>query len=425
MTIRYKQTDIGEIPDDWEIDSLRNAFPRLDTGVSVNSDDNAISNYYILKTSAVRNGFINVKEVKPVVTSDFIRLKCYLKQGTILISRMNTPEMVGECGYSTVNTHNIFLPDRLWQIEPSKTNDYNFIWLNYLLNTTYYKKQLRLIATGTSNSMKNIAKEKLLDISVPKPPIQEQERIAEVLSDVDTLIVSLEKLIVKKKAIKQGTMQELLTGKTRLPGFDGEWKERKLGDFVECIRGVSYDGNRDVFESENSQTIRLLRSNNIQDSKFIKTDVQYVNIDRVSELQRLNNDDIMICMANGSRALVGKSCFFSNIPNDKYTFGAFTSCLRKKNKDTNMKYIFYIINSYNYWKYISILLSGSSINNLKPSDILDMYFNFPSNEEQNAILALISSLDDELKSLEQKLAKTRQLKQGMMQQLLTGKIRLM
>lgn len=401
MTIRYKQTDIGEIPDDWEIDSLRNAFPRLDTGVSVNSDDNAISNYYILKTSAVRNGFINVKEVKPVVTSDFSRLKCYLKQGTILISRMNTPEMVGECGYSTVNTHNIFLPDRLWQIEPSKTNDYNFIWLNYLLNTTYYKKQLRLIATGTSNSMKNIAKERLLDISVPKPPIQEQERIAEALSDVDALITSLEKLIAKKRAIKQGTMQRLLTGKTRLPGFSGKWEEKRLHDLCTIVMGQSPDSHY----YNDSCGLPLIQGNaDIENRKTI------IHFYTTQTTKQGNCGDIIFTV----RAPVG---------NVAKTY--FDCCLGRgvcALRDAPDFLYHYLIFIEPYWSSLS---TGSTFDSINLTTLANTIIQIPTNsKEQNAIATIFSNMDNEIESLSQKLAKARRLKQGMMQQLLTGKIRI-
>ena len=228
----YKQTEIGVIPEDWDIGSLKEAFPRLNAGVSVNSDERAVSDYYVLKTSAVRNGKVNTREAKPVIVSDYPRLKCPVKKGSIIISRMNTPAMVGECGYSATDATDTFLPDRLWQVEPSSP-DYDFQWLNYLLNTERYSAAIRATATGTSNSMKNIAKNRLLEIAVPKPPRPEQERIAEALSDMDEMITSLEKLIAKKKAIQQGVMRELLTGKHRLPGFSKEWKKYKVGEMGE------------------------------------------------------------------------------------------------------------------------------------------------------------------------------------------------
>lgn len=281
------------------------------------------------------------------------------------------------------------------------------------------------IITGCTYTTRALTNGKQLSaIELPVPPKPEQEAIAEALSDIDALIVNLEKLIAKKKAIKQGAMQELLTGKRRLPGFTGQWMEYTLGDFVECIRGVSYDGSADLSQYETAATVRLLRSNNIKNARFVDADVQYVYRNKVKIPQHLCADDIMVCMANGSRSLVGKSCFFENPFVCDYTFGAFMSCLRKKEPDTNMYYIFNLMNSDSYWNQIAILFSGSSINNLRPTDILNMRFSFPLSNEQTAICEVVRDMESEILDLEGKLYKYQGIMLGMMSELLTGRIRL-
>ena len=272
----YKQTDIGIIPEDWEIGSLKETFPRLDAGVSVNSDESAYSDYYVLKTSAVRNGIVNVKEAKPVVRADYPRLKCPVKKGSIIISRMNTPAMVGECGFSAEEAPYTFLPDRLWQVEPSAP-DYDFQWLNYLLNTEKYSAAIRATATGTSNSMKNIAKDRLLEISIPKPTLAEQKRIAEALSDMDELIASLEKLIAKKKAIKQGAMQELLTGKRRLPGFSGEWEIRAISSLGKFVSGNGFPLEFQGHQVGKYPFYKVSDFNNIGNEQYLKRANNYIS----------------------------------------------------------------------------------------------------------------------------------------------------
>lgn len=420
----YKQSEVGIIPEDWGVSALRAAFPKLEAGVSVNSDNMTSSKYHVLKTSAVHNGIVDPAEVKPVIKADYGRLKCPLVQGSIIISRMNTPALVGECGYVKNAPIDVYLPDRLWQVQNPKDSDYNFEWLNYLLNTKRYRDAVRATATGTSNSMKNISKERLMEIDIPCLSLDEQNRISAALSDIDTLIANLEKLIAKKKAIKQGAMQELLTGRRRLPGFSGQWTEYALGDFVECIRGVSYDGSADLNQFETAETVRLLRSNNIKNARFVDADVQYVYRNKVKLPQHLCIDDIMVCMANGSRSLVGKSCYFEKPFIGDYTFGAFMSCIRKKDSDTNMYYIFNLMNSDSYWNQIAILFSGSSINNLRPTDILNMRFLFPLPNEQTAICEVIQDMESEILDLEGKLCKYQGIMFGMMSELLTGRIRL-
>ena len=194
MIKKYKQTEVGVIPEDWSIATLREAFPRLDAGVSVNSDTDSLSENYVLKTSAVRNGKVNVQEAKAVIPTDYHRLRCPLRKGSIVISRMNTPLMVGEYGYVKDAPGNVFLPDRLWQVEQPQYSDFSFIWLNYLLNTSKYSAAIRATATGTSNSMKNIAKDRLLDIVIPKDTDLKSIRLDIAAGDIDINDIKLEKL---------------------------------------------------------------------------------------------------------------------------------------------------------------------------------------------------------------------------------------
>jgi type I restriction enzyme S subunit len=130
-------------------------------------------------------------------------------------------------------------------------------------------------------------------------------------------------------------------------------------------------------------------------------------------------------MANGSKSLVGKSCYFGKDMHGLYSFGAFMSVVRLLNIKDGAKYIFYLMNSDIYWKNIALLLSGSSINNLRPGDILGMVFKFPDKDERDAIMKVLDDMENEIIDLDNKLAKYRQIKHGMMQKLLTGEIRLM
>lgn len=292
----------------------------------------------------------------------------------------------------------------------------------YFMASKNIQEQISAVIVG--GAIPTLSQEQVYAFDIVYPPdAKEQAAIAEALSDIDSLIFSLQKLIEKKKAIKQGAMQELLTGKKRLPGFSGEWNEGCIGDYCRCIRGVSYNGGTDLFPDENSYSFRLLRANNIQNGNFVPNDVQFVKKSCVSEEQVLHTNDILVCMANGSKPLVGKNCFL-NVRNGVYTFGAFMGCIRARTSSTCMKYIFQIMNSTTYWENISLLLSGSSINNLRPNDILDMTYKFPTAIEQQAIAQVLSDMDSEIEQLEKKLAKYQQIKQGMMQELLTGRIRL-
>lgn len=156
----------------------------------------------------------------------------------------------------------------------------------------------------------------------------------------------------------------------------------------------------------------------------VTDDVQFVNATRVSSHQILQTNDILICMANGSKALVGKAGIFNFSDGHEYTFGAFMGCFRTNSTEVNPVFAFYLFLTTRYREYINNLLAGSSINNLRPSSIESLEFLMPTLPEQIAIAAVLSDMDAELATLEMQLHKTRAIKQGMMQELLTGRTRL-
>ncbi len=292
--------------------------------------------------------------------------------------------------------------------------------LDYLVE---YLESLNYEQYNTGTAQPKLNKLVCSGIPVLLPPEYEQRAIASALSDVDALIAGLEKLIAKKRDLKQAAMQQLLTGQTRLPGFSGEWTVKRLGEVGECLRGVSYKGDSDLFAHDTDRSKRLLRSNNVQESLVVTSDLQYVKVDRVREHQILREGDVLICMANGSKALVGKAAYFEINDGFEYTFGAFMGAYRG-NEQANRRFVFYLFQTGRYRDYITNLLAGSSINNLSPSSIESLEFNFPELAEQEAISQALSDMDGELVSFQSRLAKTRELKQGMMQELLTGKTRL-
>ncbi len=264
----------------------------------------------------------------------------------------------------------------------------------------------------------------LRPILIPLPPPAEQCAIAVALSDTDALISGLDALIAKKQNIKQAAMQQLLTGTLRLSGFSGAWEGKRLGELGKCLRGVSYKGDLDLSPHDTDQTIRLLRSNNVQGAIVVTTNIQFVNSQRVSSQQIMQANDILICMANGSKELVGKAGLFSANNGHTYTFGAFMGCYRTNAKAASPAYVFFLFQTGRYRQFISNLLAGSSINNLRPSVIEALEFQVPNFDEQASIAAVLSDMDAELTALQERRDKARALKKGMMQELLTGKTRL-
>ena len=417
----YKQTEIGVIPEDWETSSLSAAFQKLEAGVSVNSDNALSSEYHILKTSAVHDGVVDTAETKPVIPQDYLRLKCLLVKGSIIISRMNTPALVGECGFTKDAKAGTYLPDRLWQIQNFNKSSFDFVWLNYLLNTKQYRDAVRATATGTSNSMKNISKERMLDIEIPRPPINEQENIAAALSEVDELINLVEKQIDKKKAIKQGAMQELLTGKRRLPGFSGEWRYFNLMKNSKVKARIGWQGLKKS-EYLDSGYALLVTGTDFDDGRVLWDGCHYVTRSRYEQDRniQLQNNDILITK-DGS---LGKAALVQGLTKPA-TLNSGIFVIRPLQDAYDPVFVYQILSSFVFKNFLDRLSAGSTIIHLYQKDVGKFEFLLPPTiAEQKAIAEALSEMDSDIAALENKLTKYRQVKQGMMQQLLTGKIRL-
>lgn len=263
------------------------------------------------------------------------------------------------------------------------------------------------------SSVDSVRRAMIADMEIPLPSLLEQRLIAEALADTDALILALEKLIDKKRAIKQGTMQELLTGKRRLDGFSGEWTTKPLLECCDLLQGLTYSPN-----NVQSHGLLVLRSSNIQGGQLAFDDCVYVDC-IVDEMKYVKPKDILICVRNGSSALIGKSCVIDKAYNA--TFGAFMSVLRG---DTT-GYIAHIFGSDVVQQQIRNR-SNATINQITKRDFEEIKIPVPyCEEEQIAIASILSDMDAEIDALNTKLDKFRNIKQGMMSELLTGRIRLL
>lgn len=214
------QTRLPGFSDKWSGGTLADVIGSLDAGVSVNSVEDygggRHDGMYILKTSAVAGGRFIPQECKRIAPKDLGRARLSPRKQTLLVSRMNTPDLVGECGYVDRDYPNLFVPDRIWMTRFKQESDASALWLSYVLNTPALKRQIGVAATGTSGSMKNLSKSAFLQIPMTFPSGAEQYAIAEVLADIDAELSALEQRRDKTRLLKQGMMQELLTGRTRL-----------------------------------------------------------------------------------------------------------------------------------------------------------------------------------------------------------------
>lgn len=413
---KYKQTEVGLIPKDWEVYYLKDlAF--FSQGVQVDLElQKKIPGLELERFIRIEN-YTQLSEDFRYIPKHLGK-NAIIQEDDIAIVRYGaTAGFIGR-GFSGVLANNLFKVTPLHRLNKS----FLFRYLKSYYSFNFFQNAM------SGGAMPALSFGIAGNLPIPLPPtLTEQKAIATALSDVDDLIANLDKLITKKKAIKQGAMQQLLTpphkGGKRLAGFTGEWVEKKLGDVGVCIRGVTYSGDSDLYPFDNANSIRLLRSNNVFDKNIVYTNLQYVKKERVKPLQIMQSKDILICMANGSKALVGKAGQYKGASN-QYTFGAFMGVFRPNVDEWNADFIFNIFSTNLFRCHLDIQLSGSSINNLNPSDIEIFKFYFPSSPEQKAIAQILSHMDLEIEQLESKKVKYQDIKQGMMQELLTGKTRL-
>ncbi|MFB0980875.1 MAG: restriction endonuclease subunit S [Alteromonadaceae bacterium] len=214
----FKDSPVGRIPAKWEVVKLDKLISTMDGGVSVNSENKqkAKGQFGILKTSSIAKGKFFPSKNKAVLAHEVNRLKTPVLSDHIIFSRMNTPALVGESGYITQNYDDLFLPDRLWQIDVKCRKETNVLWLSYVLASNKLKAEISELATGTSNTMKNISKPKLLSIKIACPEFEEQVNISKSLKSIDTKLDIISSKLEKLKGTKKALMQDLLTGKVRV-----------------------------------------------------------------------------------------------------------------------------------------------------------------------------------------------------------------
>lgn len=279
--------------------------------------------------------------------------------------------------------------------------------------------------SGTAQPKLN--QEKCKNIEIYLPEFEEQTAIAEALSDIDGLISSLQKLIEKKKAIKQGTMQELLTGKKRLPGFSVEWSQAPFGDLFDFLPTNAF--TRD--QMTDTGTIQNVHYGDILTKygaclDMANTDVPYlletVSVRKYSESSYIREGDVIIA-DTAEDSTVGKCVELVNVYG-KVLSGQHTMLCRPK-VTFAPKFLGYYMNAECFHDQMLPFITGIKVSSISKANISMLVLKYPTLvEEQQAIAQVFSDMDEEIAQLEKKLTKYQQIKQGMMQELLTGRVRL-
>jgi type I restriction enzyme S subunit len=394
------------IPEGWEVKRLVECCSKITDGThdTPKPVDQGIP---FLTAIHVKDGFIDFNNCYylPQSVHEVIDKRCNPEKNDVLMVNIGA-------GVATTALINVEYEFSLKNVALLKTNKNNLIgsYLNYCLSLNKFRITNQLLSGGAQPFL---SLQQIGEISIPLPAtIEEQKAIAQSLSDVDALITECDRAITKKRNIKQGTMQQLLTGKKRLPGFSGDWEVKNFGEMGECIIGLTYKP-----ENVKESGLLVLRSSNIGDNQLKFDDNVFVDIE-VPEKLITKEGDILICVRNGSRQLIGKNALIDK-DSEGFTFGAFMSVYRTK----FYQYIFHAFQSSDIKRQIHENI-GATINQITNNNLSSFQILLPSLDEQKAIAQVLSDMDTEIAALEQKRDKYKAIKQGMMQELLTGKTRL-
>ena len=216
---------LGEVPEHWEVLRLKHLISSLDSGCSVNAADTPAqeNEVGVLKTSCVYTRTFRVEENKTVFKEDLSRVKCPIRKGAIIISRMNTPDLVGASAIIDIDADNIFLPDRLWQTNFNDNFDLVPEFLAYFMTIRGFRNQISLAAEGASSSMQSISKEDYLSINCILPPINEQQEIVEHIEKMknkfNDLIGNAEQAIQLMQERRTALISAAVTGKIDVRGW--------------------------------------------------------------------------------------------------------------------------------------------------------------------------------------------------------------
>ncbi|MEY0026759.1 restriction endonuclease subunit S [Providencia rettgeri] len=430
----YKQTEVGVIPKDWEISQLRDLL-KTPPKYGINAPAVPLEGklpVYIRITDISEDGYFKPSE-KVGVKSQFSS-QYQLANGDIVLAR--TGASVGKSYLYKEHDGTLIYAGFLIKVSPDK-NILEPRFLSQYLQTQRYWSWVNV------NSMRSgqpgINGNEYGSLLVPLPKIDEQNAIATALSDVDALISKLENLIAKKRAIKTTTVQQLLTGRTRLPQFalreDGSKKGTKqsvLGEIPEDWKVISIAQDTTLKarigwqalttkEYQTTGDIYLVTGTDF-DSGIVKWErCFYVSEWRYKQDQniQLKNDDVLITK-DGTIGKVGYVAALSQ----PATLNSGIFVIRPKYNNLIPRFLFYVLTSRIFDDFINRITAGSTITHLYQKDFVNFEFSSPNRDEQTAIATILSDMDEEIQALEQRLSKTRQIKQGMMQELLTGKTRL-
>jgi type I restriction enzyme S subunit len=390
----YKRTEVGVIPEDWEVSTLGSicSFENGDRGANYPSPGSFVpEGVPFVNAGHISEGRIYLHEMDYITQENFTRLGSgKVRPGDILFCLRGS---LGKFGVVGSDFGEGAIASSLVIVRPKRRNVIRQ-FLECYFASAYCFQMIQEWAGGAAQP--NLGAQDLSRFTIPLPPIPEQSAIAEALSDVDTWITSIDKLIAKKRAVKQAAMQALITGRVRLPGFEGEWEVRRLGDVSDIRTG---DRNNED-KVDNGQYPFFVRSQTVERINTYSYDGEAILVPGEGGIGSIFH------------YIKGKFDFHQRV----YKISGF-------DEDISAKFVYYFM-MLNFHKQATRNSVKATVDSLRLPTFKGFEITLPSLEEQVAIAEVLSDMDTKVEALERQRAKALAIKQGMMQELLSGRIRL-
>ena len=384
----YKMTDVGVIPEDWEVKSIGEVLS-ICNGMDYKHLN--IGNYPVYGTGGL-----------------IAKVDDYLFEGeSVCIGRKGTIDAP------------IYLNEKFWTVD---TLFYTINFVGVIPKFIYYLfNKIDWLSLNEASGVPSLSKDNIKLQLIQTPNLSEQQAIADALTKVDNLITSLTKVIEKKKLIKKGAMQKLLSGEMRLDGFEGEWERKQIGKI-----GITYSGitgkNKSDFGHGTAKYITFL---NVLNNPIINTkELELVDISSNENQNKALKGDLFFNVSSETPEEVGICSVLlddiSNLYVNSFCFG-----FRITDKEVSGIYLSYLFRTSLGRDKMSSIAQGATRYNLSKDYFNEIELTIPPTKaEQTAIANILTTMDNEIEALEKERDKYKCIKQGMMQQLLTGKIRL-
>ncbi|ARU41204.1 hypothetical protein CCB80_08680 [Armatimonadetes bacterium Uphvl-Ar1] len=414
----YKQTEVGVVPEDWEVTRFAELFAFRN---GVNADKAAYGQgvRFINVLEPITYSHIHGPEITGQVTLPESILKSYtVRRGDVLFNRTSETQEEVALAATYLGTERVVFGGFVIRGRPL-AESLDPVYAGYALRAPCIRSQI--IPMGQGAVRANVGQQNLGRVLAPIPSLPEQRAIATALGDVDQLLSRLDRLIAKKRDLKQSVVQQLLTGQIRLPGFRGDWERVKLSQLGFAYGGLSGKSKAD-FDSGNCPYVTFM---NVMSNVVIDpAQLGYVRVSSSESQNHVIRGDLLFNGSSETPEEVAMCAYVDcDIPDlylNSFCFG-FRFTDRSK---INGSFLASFFRSSQGREIVKSLAQGSTRYNISKPALTSAVLTLPARDEQDAISEVLADIDSEIAFLQDRVTKTKAIKQGMMQQLLTGKVRL-